>query len=174
MHSNCHGVSRLLHSFHGCRNRICNCSSWKLSWVSIFRDNLCSGSMIFSGIIWIIGMTTVAAVSAQLPNNVAKNWEVVVFVCSAAVNRIINLTESTIASGDDAGCIKVSFLVFMYVCILVCFLDSLLPLHPENFSCRNVKVKSKLHLLVYYNDRPSNFFFHERIFWLKVGWDVLS
>lgn len=30
-------------------------------------------------------------------------------ICRAAVNRIVNLTESTIASGDDEGCIKVKF-----------------------------------------------------------------
>ncbi|CAL5368981.1 unnamed protein product [Camellia sinensis] len=30
-----------------------------------------------------------------------------VFMCKAAVNRITNLTESTIASGDGEGCIKV-------------------------------------------------------------------
>lgn len=30
-------------------------------------------------------------------------------MCRAAVNRIVNLTESTVASGDDEGCIKVIF-----------------------------------------------------------------
>ncbi|KAJ8437867.1 hypothetical protein Cgig2_031383 [Carnegiea gigantea] len=31
---------------------------------------------------------------------------------TAPINRIINLTESTIASGDDEGCIKVQFLLY--------------------------------------------------------------
>lgn len=31
-------------------------------------------------------------------------------MCRAAVNRIVNLTESTVASGDDEGCIKVKFM----------------------------------------------------------------
>lgn len=37
MLSNCHGVSRLLHSRHRRRNRVLNCSAWKLSWVGISR-----------------------------------------------------------------------------------------------------------------------------------------
>lgn len=37
-----------------------------------------------------------------------------VWVCRDAVNRIINLTESTIASGDDEGCVKVIFLQLAY------------------------------------------------------------
>lgn len=30
-----------------------------------------------------------------------------IFSCRAAINRLVNLTETTIASGDDEGCIKV-------------------------------------------------------------------
>lgn len=44
------------------------------------------------------------------------------FLCRAAVNRLVNLTGSTIASGDDAGCIKVcvlnrSYVLFIYFII---------------------------------------------------------
>ncbi|KAE9466313.1 hypothetical protein C3L33_01780, partial [Rhododendron williamsianum] len=35
-----------------------------------------------------------------------NDGQVMVWVCRDAVNRIINLTESTIASGDDEGCVK--------------------------------------------------------------------
>ncbi|XP_059293813.1 WD repeat-containing protein 55 [Lycium ferocissimum] len=34
----------------------------------------------------------------------------------AAVNRIVNLTESTIASGDDEGCIKLAFPNYLSLC----------------------------------------------------------
>lgn len=33
----------------------------------------------------------------------------IMFLCRAAVNRLVNLTETTIASGDDDGCVKVHF-----------------------------------------------------------------
>lgn len=42
-------------------------------------------------------------------------------LCRAPVNRLVNLTESTIASGDDNGCIKVSILIaFVLVIFFSC------------------------------------------------------
>lgn len=45
-----------------------------------------------------------------------------VWVCRDAVSRIINLTESTIASGDDEGCVKVINLSSI-LATFACFLD---------------------------------------------------
>ena len=62
-----------------------------------------------------------------------------VVVHRAAVNRIINLTESTIASGDDEGCIKVSLLVLYIFYSLLNDYDYCLHLHSETRVIESVK-----------------------------------
>ena len=88
--SNCDLFSGQVNSVHRCGDWISNCSSWRRSQVGVpALFSLCVLFLFF------------------FPVN---NMFISCFECtwsSAAINRLINLSEATIATGDDEGCIKV-------------------------------------------------------------------
>lgn len=94
--SNCDVLSGPVNSLYGCGDWITDCSSWRCPWVGIILPVLLSGTLLLS---IMISLCFVPYVTNYL-------W--VLMLCgSDAINRLINLNETTIASGDDEGCIKV-------------------------------------------------------------------
>ena len=136
--SNCDRFSRPLNSCHGCGNWISYCSDWTFSWVGFdvescyFHVPLNDYMQAYCYYMLCSSVIEVLVVQLCWLLSLLENWCGIIFSCRAAISRLINLTETTIASGDDEGCIKVPFLshffspffgfCFCYIISIVAFL----------------------------------------------------
>lgn len=95
LYSNADGFNWPFNSGHGCGDWSHYCSSWGFSWVS---SHIYFLRPFFSSNYWSLMVQEIWFWCSDMLS-----------ICRDAIYSLINVTESTVASGDDQGCIKVVF-----------------------------------------------------------------